>query len=451
MTDLNDISTDDLVVVMDLGTSLFRAAAGVRTHDENGNVCVELLCYNSEPAQGVKRGRVYNLETSAFAIKSLLMGLENQLNKLLNEDRKQENRIKYKIKRVCVGLNGKSIKTVENKVLKSLGSNQEEVTTELMEDLYNEAKGIRLTDDAEILKVVQQEFLIDDEEEELNPKGCLAYRISGRYKIVSGSVSLRRNLKNSVERAGYELAETPLAIEATAMSVLSLEERQTGCAIFDFGAGTTSVAVYNKNVLRDLFVAPYGGNVVTSDIASLKIPEYVAETLKKKHGSTMQELAMDADIDIPNGPTVNAKFLADVIGCRMDEIICSIWKDLERNYSLRHINEIVLTGNASLLGHLKHKMTLLTGVDVRIGKPTYGHVLVEPGFKQNAGLSQLLGLMEFCESECVFDVTHEPERPKKAAPKVTKKQDDGEKPAFWNKLKSLSSVMESMANSVLKE
>lgn len=407
MTDLNDISVEDLVVVLDLGSSKFRAAAGVRCKDEEGRDCVELLCYISDSSQGVKRGRVYNLETSAFVIKNLLVKLENQLNKLFNEEREADSRIKLKIRKVCVGLNGKSIKTTENQVLRSLGSEQKEVTMELMESLYEEAKGIKMVD-SEILKIVPQEFSIDDEDE-LNPIGCLANRISGRYKIVSGDVSLRKNLEACVKRAGYELMESPLSIEASAASVLSQEEKNAGCAIFDFGGGTTSVAVYSRGVLRNLLVAPFGGNVITSDIASLKMPEGMAERLKVLYGSTLPDKTDDVDYVVGN-ITVNSRFLSEIIESRMDEIFDSIWQYLESTHALCHINEIVLTGSASKLKNLQEKIVLSTGVDVRIGKPNYGHVLLEDdsfkSFASNPEFAQVLGLLEMAGGSYVQDVTH---------------------------------------------
>ena len=433
MTDLNDISVDDLVVVMDLGSSRFRAAAGVRCKDGEGRDCVELLCYVSDASQGVKRGRVYNLATSAFVVKNLLLKLENQLNKLFNEEREADDRIKLKIRKVCVGLNGKSIKTTENQVLRSLGSDQKEVTMELMESLYEEAKGIKMID-SEILKIVPQEFSIDDEDE-LNPIGCLANRISGRYKIVSGDVSLRKNLETCIERAGYKMAGSPLSIEASALSVLSQEEKNTGCALFDFGGGTTSVAVYDKGVLRNLLVAPFGGKVITSDIASLKLPEEMAERLKVKYGSTLPDRTEDFDFGIGN-ITVNSRFLSEVIESRMDEIIDSIWQHLESVHALCHINEIVLTGNASKLLDLQEKMVLRTGVDVRIGKPNYGHVLCDANYASNPEFAQMFGLLEMTEGTCVEDVTNLTMEEKKVTagtrPSKTEKQKG---PSLFSRIK----------------
>ncbi|MCQ2218536.1 MAG: cell division protein FtsA [Paludibacteraceae bacterium] len=402
MTNLNDIAVEDLVVVMDLGSSKFRAAAGVRVSDADEGNSVELLCYNSVPSQGVKRGCVFNLETSAFAIKTLLQGLENQLNKVINDEREDKDRLKLKIKKVCVGLNGKSIKTTENQVLRTLGSEQIEVTQELMDSLYDEAKNVKMVN-SEILKIVPQEFSIDDDDE-LAPIGCLANRISGRYKIVSGDLKLRKNLEACVKRAGYELANAPLAIEAAAMSVLSDEEMKSGCALFDFGGGTTSVAVYSKGVLRNLLVAPFGGKVITTDITCLKLQENVAEKLKKRFGSTLPSETEDMDIAIGN-MTVNTKFLAEVVESRVDEIIDSIWQYLESTYSLNHINEIVMTGEGALLKNLQKKMTLRTGVDVRIGEPDYGNVRVDEtsfgSFAKRPEFAQILGLLELVEAACV--------------------------------------------------
>lgn len=437
MTDLKEISADDLVVVLDMGTSQFRAAAGVRCKDESGEDRVELLCVNYEQGQGVKRGAVYNVMSSACVVKKLLLGLENQLNQLCNEGREDEKRLKVKIKKVCVGLNGRSIMTKENPAHRTLGSSQVMVTKEMMDSLFQEASSVKVGDEAEILKVVPQEFLIDDEDE-LNPEGCMATRISGRYKIVYGEKNLRNNLVLCLQRAGYELADSPLAVDAISKSVLSEEEKKSGCAVLDFGAGTTSVAVYGNGILRDVLVAPYGGNVITKDIASLKLTESRSEMVKVKFGSTLLQKTEEVNLSLGNNQLLNTRFLAEVIESRVDEILFSILKILESNHSFRHINEIVLTGCGSQLQNLAEKVTLLTGVDVRFGLPNYTNVIMEDKVKQQVELSQIIGLLEIAKAdECYVvnqDEIEERPKPKPSKPDVKKvnKEKQGQFSLFGN-------------------
>ena len=75
------------------------------------------------------------------------------------------------------------------------------------------------------------------------------------------------------EKSGISIAEMYLAPLALADAVLSEAEKRGGCVLVDFGADTTTVSVYYKNILRHLAVIPLGGNNITKDIASLQMEE----------------------------------------------------------------------------------------------------------------------------------------------------------------------------------
>ena len=83
-----------------------------------------------------------------------------------------------------------------------------------------------------------------------------------------------------------------LAPLALADAVLSEAEKRGGCVLVDFGADTTTVSVYYKNILRHLAVIPLGGNNITKDIASLQMEEKDAETMKLKYGSAFTEITI---------------------------------------------------------------------------------------------------------------------------------------------------------------
>jgi cell division protein FtsA len=71
--------------------------------------------------------------------------------------------------------------------------------------------------------------------------------------------------------------------------ILTDTEKRTGCALVDFGADTTTIAVYKNNILRYLSVLPLGGNNITRDICALQLEEDEAENLKVKYGNAIFE------------------------------------------------------------------------------------------------------------------------------------------------------------------
>lgn len=74
-----------------------------------------------------------------------------------------------------------------------------------------------------------------------------------------------------MEAVGLDVAGMFVAPMALAGCVLTDTEKRSGCALVDFGYGTTTVAVYKGNLLRHLAVIPLGGNNITQDLCSLQL------------------------------------------------------------------------------------------------------------------------------------------------------------------------------------
>jgi cell division protein FtsA len=193
---------------------------------------------------------------------------------------------------------------------------------------------------------------------------------------------------------------------ATASATLSEDEKELGCAMIDFGAGTTSVVVYYKNILRHVGVLPFGGETISKDIQDLKLSEQAAEKLKVKYGSAMEELAEDYCISVPaaggkEGKMVDNKFLAGVIEARTEEILKYACGQIEMSGFADHVDEIVITGGASQLSNLTEKLKLHTGKNVRIGIPDQK---VTSGMDEkylNVEYAQLTGLLIHAEKSCI--------------------------------------------------
>lgn len=207
-----DLANDDYYVVVDMGTSTIRGAVGMKDLDGN----VDVLCSEHCPSKGVKRGVIVNLEAAAGCVREVVTLLQNRMNIIINKNKSDDEKRKFVIEKLYVGLNGQSIRTLDNHVLRNLGKEEVEITSDILNTLFEENKNVKI-DDGEILEVVAQEFNIDDEDE-ISPVGYLGTRIEGRYKIICGRPSLKINVDSCMQRAGYEVAGyllSPVAVSNT--------------------------------------------------------------------------------------------------------------------------------------------------------------------------------------------------------------------------------------------
>ncbi len=429
---MQGFTTDNLIVVIDLGTSRIRGIAGRK----DGNGHVEIIAYEGLASKGIKRGSICNLAEAAFCIKEILTKLQNKVNFIFNESCSEEERKTYEISGVYVGLNGQTIKTMNSRVPRNLGD--VEVTEEVVRTLHAENNKLKI-ENGEILEIVAQEYLVDDCDE-VNPVGCICTRIEGRYKIIAGRPSLKSNLVKCIEKVNeviennggckIEILGVFLSPVASASAVLSNEEKELGCVMIDFGAGTTSTAVYYKNVLRHVSVVPFGSDVITKDIMDLKVLENVAEMLKRKFGSAMEELIEDFHISTPppisgkEGKTVSSKFLAGIIEARIEEILDYVCHQIEKSEHYCHIDEIVITGGGARLKNLVEKLKLRTGFDVRIGKPNQKISSNMDESYLEVECAQLIGLLIHSEKACVREKTllSKEEQPEQETPVKEKKK-----------------------------
>jgi len=421
---MEHLTKDNLVVVIDLGTSKIRGIVGRK--DRNGHV--EIIAYEALTSKGIIRGSICNLAEVAFCIKDVLTKLQNKLNFIFNEGCSEEERKIYEISGVYVGLNGQTIKTMNNRVPRILGDI--EVTKDMVETLHAENNNLKI-ENGEILEVIAQEYLVDDCDR-VNPVGCICTRIEGRYKIVAGRPSLKSNLIKCFDKVNevivnnggckVEILGVFLSPIASASAVLSHEEKELGCAMIDFGAGTTSTTIYYKNVLRHVSVVPFGSDVITRDIMDLKVLDSVAEKLKRKYGSAMEELVEDFHITTPppipgkEGKTVSNKFLAGIIEARIEEILDYVCDQIEKSEHYCHIDEIVITGGGARLKNLVEKLKLRTGLDVRIGKPNQKISSNMDESYLDVECAQLIGLLIHAEKACIREkapVLESIEEPKK--------------------------------------
>src|SRR5208337_3579899 len=94
---------------------------------------------------------------------------------------------------------------------------------------------------------------------------------------------------------------------ASALALLSNEQKELGSLVIDMGAGATEYVVYSEGIIKHTGVLAVGGDHISNDLASgLKVPLKRAEQLKIERGAAFvdesvkgQTLSTDGELGLP--------------------------------------------------------------------------------------------------------------------------------------------------------
>src|SRR5947208_5196392 len=124
-----------------------------------------------------------------------------------------------------------------------------------------------------------------------DPVGMTGTRLEVEMYLVTVQSTAAQNLRKSVQRAGYRVADLVLEPLAASYAVLTDDEKELGVALVEVGGSSTGVAIFHEGKIRHLASLKYAGSHVTSDLVQgLGVTQSDAERLKERHGSAYQTL-----------------------------------------------------------------------------------------------------------------------------------------------------------------
>jgi cell division protein FtsA len=197
------------------------------------------------------------------------------------------------------------------------------------------------------------------------------------YLVTIGS-SPANNLRKAVEKAGYRVRELVLEPLASALSVLTEDEKELGVALVEMGAGTSDIAVFHEAKIRHLGTVNFGGNNVTNDIVhGLGVTQADAERLKERYGCAYEPLVDPSEvIQLPSTVAqgdrqIPRELLAHIIHQRMDEIFDLVQRDIAgAGYAGKLSAGMVVTGGVAAMQGVVELASDVFGTGVRVGVPS---------------------------------------------------------------------------------
>jgi len=354
-----------LIVGLDVGTSKI-AAIVAEVKPEGG---FEIIGMGSHPSRGLKKGVVVNIETTVNAIQRALEEAELMAD--------------CKIREVYTGIAGSHIRSFNSQGMVAV--KDKEVALADIERVVDTARAVQIPNDQQILHVLNQEFIIDGQEDVREPLGMSGVRLEVKVHIVTGAVSAAQNIVKCVRRCGLEVRDLVLQPLASAMAVISDDEKDLGVALVDIGGGTSDLVVYTHGAIRHTAVIPIAGDQITNDIAmALRTPTKDAEDIKERYGCALSQLADPQDmVEVPglgerDTRQLSRKTLAEVIEPRVEELYSLVQTELRRSgYEELLSSGVVITGGSSVMQGMVELGEEIFHMPVRVGYPAYHGALAE--------------------------------------------------------------------------
>jgi cell division protein FtsA len=363
-----------LVYGIDVGTTKIVALAG-RVDPRRG--WVEVLSMGEAPSYGLKRGVVVDRQAAAESIAEALEACGVRGGP------------------VTVGIAGSHITSFNKEVTLLNRSRNLTVTDRFVHRLEQEAKQLDVDEDEQVIHVVPRGYVLDGSEGVKNPVGLAARKVTMRAHVVSGAVSSIQNLLRAVEDCGVTASRIVLEPLASAEACLLEADREAGVVLLDVGGGTTDIATFYRGALTHTAVVPIGGESFTSDLAyGLKIPEYKAEELKVRYGSTLSSTIDSVAAVRLDDRHYNASFISQILEYRARELYDYVEDSLQGIRIADLIaNGVVLTGGGSLLDGMTDFAEETLGLRARTAVPRMVRGEVKPVQKPQYATS--VGLLYF--------------------------------------------------------
>lgn len=381
------MAATDFIVAIELGSTEITGIAGKKNADGSVNI----LAHSSEKSDDcIKKGVIYNLDKTTQKLTSVIKDLENKLQ--------------AGIKKVYIGVGGLSLRSVKNSETRQLGDDTR--ISQAIIDSMMEANMDTPLMDYEILAVEPQEYKVGNNLL-TEPVGTTASSIEGNYLNIIARPSVKQNIRQCLSHTGYEIAGFTISPMATADTVLTTNEKRSGCALIDFGADTTTVAIYKNNILRHVCVIPLGGNNITKDICSKQIEEDDAELIKLRYASAYTEHKegediQDFDITIDGKFSIQSRVLEDIVEARVNEIITNVFNQIKlSNYSDSLMAGIVVTGGVSNMPNIDKAITNITKIEkVRIAHTGETNVSGNTNLPKDGTSNTIIGILLSGEENC---------------------------------------------------
>jgi cell division protein FtsA len=359
-----------VVSVLDIGSSKVCCLIGRLRPGQPGEALrgrthtVEVLGIGHQRSRGIKSGVVADLDDAEQAIRLAVAAAERMAGITIESliVNVSCGRLGSESCSASVALSGEAIEDAD--IGRVLAAGRRHTVTEGREVIHSMPIG----------------YALDGNNGIGDPCGMVGRRLGVDMLVVTADAPPLRNLELCINRCHLSIEAMVASPYASGLSTLVDDEAELGCAVVDFGGGTTTIGVFNRGTFVHADAIAVGGHHITTDIArglSTRIEH--AERLKTVFGSALASGSDERDMlsvpaigdderDVPN--QVPRSSLTRIVRPRVEEILELVRDRLNASGFAGLVGRrLLLTGGASQLTGLGEAARRILARNVRHGRP----------------------------------------------------------------------------------
>ena len=371
-----------IIVGLEIGTSKVCAIVG----ELNAERALNIVGLGQARSRAVRKGEIADTLSAEEDVRHAIVEAEQMAD--------------VEIRSVYLAVSGGHLRGFNNRGVHPVVSADREISEEDVQDVIKNAKTINLPAQNHVIHAIRQHFLVDGQDGITNPVGMLGARVEVDVHVVHGNLNRLQNAIRTVKGLQLEVDDIIFSGLASALALLSNEQKELGSLVIDIGGGTTEFVVYAGGIIKHTGVLAVGGDHVSNDLAyGLKVPLGRAEQLKIEHGSGLvdesikgQTITLSSELGL-EPKQINLEHLRRIMSVRLEEIFQLIGQDLEQAGVLDYLRAgVFLCGGGARIREIARLAEQVLGMSVCVGKTNsisgLKSALDQPEFATAIGLAK---------------------------------------------------------------
>jgi cell division protein FtsA len=209
------MTTEHLVAGLDIGSAKTTAIIAEVVGELPKHPGLRVLGVGQARTTGMRRGMVSDIEETTRSIRRAVQDAERMAGAQVSE--------------VYAGIAGEHVQAMTSKGIVAVSG--EEIERDDVERAEEVARALEIPRDRELLHAIPQEYTVDRNGGVRDPVGMIGTRLETEMYLVTIGSSPAVNLRKAVDRAGYTIKHLVLEPLASALAVLTEDEKELGVAL----------------------------------------------------------------------------------------------------------------------------------------------------------------------------------------------------------------------------
>jgi len=346
--------------LLDIGSGKV-ACMVVRLTDNQSPVVVGAACV---PSRGIQAGAIWNLEEATTCVGEAIHQAEVKSGQ--------------SIESVIVNISSTKMHSIQVYHEVSIAPGKP-ISAQDVQHLVDNIVAQYVPVGEEVLHAFPLAYVVDKDQANNDPRGIFATTLGAHVHMITMPETQNMNLLTVLDRCHVAVQMKVATPYASALAVLTEDEKEVGATVVDFGAGITSYSVFVGGCLMQLGVIQMGGQQITRNIAqALNTNIANAERLKILKGAAylsprdeLEPLIVPilGEEETANNTRVRRSDLIGIIVPQLENILEKLKSELDKDTTFTSVaKRFVLTGGGAGLTGIKEKTAAYLGGIPRLGR-----------------------------------------------------------------------------------